>query len=370
MPMIYNKDNRENEWGPDPEREARQGNQREARQENTEEAAALEMHQRRQFSYVGFTASAFMLITLAAQLAAIALVNLLDPVLGDFIDFYGTTGRMLMSAIPMYLVAFPAAAGLVRLIPRCGAPEREQWGFSKFAACFVIAMGIGLAGNILGRLVGLFSPGGTDSADLENMLLNSNMWLNMLITVIMAPVVEELFFRKLIMDRLLGYGQKAAVIVSGLMFGMAHGNFSQFFYAFGIGVLWAYVYAKTGKIGYTIGFHMIFNLLGGIFAVELSKGVQGLSEGPWVLRQLEQLAGIDFNWLITAISSVLTLAYVMFMAACLIAAVTLLIVYRRRIVFCPGERPLGKGKAFRTVVLNMGMIVYVLVCCGLFALSW
>ena len=40
------------------------------------------------------------------------------------------------------------------------------------------------------------------------------------------------------MDRLLGYGQKTAIIISGIMFGMAHGNFSQFFYAFGIGILW------------------------------------------------------------------------------------------------------------------------------------
>lgn len=93
------------------------------------------------------------------------------------------------------------------------------------------------------------------------------------------------------------------------MFGMAHGNFSQFFYAFGIGILWAYVYAKTGKVRYTIGFHMLFNLLGGVITVELSKGAQGLAEGPWMIRQIESILGVDMGWLVTAFSSIMILAY-------------------------------------------------------------
>ena len=72
-------------------------------------------------------------------------------------------------------------------------------------------------------------PSGPDSAELDQLIRNSSLWVNLLTTVIMAPVVEELFFRKLVMDRLLGYGQKTAIIISGIMFGMAHGNFSQFF---------------------------------------------------------------------------------------------------------------------------------------------
>lgn len=358
MPMMYDCDNREPAWGPDSERQAQL------------EALALEKRQRRQFSRVGLTASAFMLITLAAQLVMLVVVSLLDALIGDVVDFYGTAGRMLMSAIPMYLVAFPATVGLLHLIPRCGVPQSEQWGFGKFAACFIISVGIGLGGNLLGRLVGRLGPSGVDSSDLNQLLLNSSIWLNMLITVILAPVVEEMFFRKLVMDRLLGYGQKTAIIISGLMFGMAHGNFSQFFYAFGIGILWAYIYAKTGKVGYTISLHMIFNLLGGILAVELSKGAQGISEGPWILRQVEWLLGVDLGGVVTVFSSILILAYLMFMAACLIAAITLIIVYRRQISFLPGQWPLKKGRVFKTVILNPGMILYFLVCCGLFALNW
>ena len=144
--MIYENENRGTAWEPDPE-----------------QAAAMERRQRKQFSHVGLAAAAFMLITLAAQMTVMVLVGLLNSLLGDFIDFYGFTGRMLMSSLPMYLVAFPAAAGLLQLVPKCGSPQKEQWGFWKFASFFVIAVGIGLAGNILGRLVGILRPSGPDS---------------------------------------------------------------------------------------------------------------------------------------------------------------------------------------------------------------
>lgn len=115
--MIYEYENRGTAWEPDPE-----------------QAAAMERRQRKQFSHVGLAAAAFMLITLAAQMTVMVLVGLLNSLLGDFIDFYGFTGRMLMSSLPMYLVAFPAAAGLLQLVPKCGSPQKEQWGFWKFAS--------------------------------------------------------------------------------------------------------------------------------------------------------------------------------------------------------------------------------------------
>ena len=351
-PMIYDNENRGRAWEPAPQMQASQHSPQPDSPQDPRQAAAMERRQRKQFSHVGLAAAAFMLLTLAAQVVVMVLVELLNSLLGDFIDFYGFSGRLL------------------QLVPKCGAPQKEQWGFWKFASFFVIAVGIGLAGNILGRLVGLLQPSGPDSAELDQLIRNSSLWVNLLTTVIMAPVVEELFFRKMVMDRLLGYGQKAAIIMSGIMFGMAHGNFSQFFYAFGIGILWAYVYAKTGKVRYTIGFHMLFNLLGGVITVELSKGAQGLAEGPWMIRQIESILGVDMGWLVTAFSSVMILAYLFFMLACLIAAITLIIMYRRQITFQPGQWPLRKGRAFQTAFLNVGMIVYFVICCGLFILNW
>ena len=56
-------------------------------------------------------------------------------------------------------------------------------------------------------------------------------WFTFTFSVVLAPVMEELIFRKVLIDRTIVYGDKAAVVLSGLLFGVFHGNFHQFFYA-------------------------------------------------------------------------------------------------------------------------------------------
>ena len=56
----------------------------------------------------------------------------------------------------------------------------------------------------------------------------SNMMVTFLYMVICAPILEEYIFRKLIVDRTVKYGQGVAIVLSGLMFGLFHGNLNQF----------------------------------------------------------------------------------------------------------------------------------------------
>ena len=65
----------------------------------------------------------------------------------------------------------------------------------------------------------------------------------------------------------LPFGEKPAVILSGLAFGLIHGNLTQFFYAFGLGIAFGYIFVKTGKVKYPIILHMIINFLGSVVSV-------------------------------------------------------------------------------------------------------
>jgi membrane protease YdiL (CAAX protease family) len=49
-------------------------------------------------------------------------------------------------------------------------------------------------------------------------------------------------------------------MISAFTFAVYHGNFTQFFYAFGLGILFAFIYSKTGKLRYTVFLHMGYNL--------------------------------------------------------------------------------------------------------------
>ena len=57
--------------------------------------------------------------------------------------------------------------------------------------------------------------------------MNSNSIWAILIPTILAQVVEELIFRKLLIDRLHNYGEKAVIIFTAICFGLFHGNLTQ-----------------------------------------------------------------------------------------------------------------------------------------------
>lgn len=79
-------------------------------------------------------------------------------------------------------------------------------------------------------------------------------------TCVLAPIFEEIVFRKHLMDRLSKYGVSGAIIVSGLFFGLYHLNPLQFFFATMLGIVFGYVYAYTHNIVYTILLHFFYNL--------------------------------------------------------------------------------------------------------------
>ena len=82
-------------------------------------------------------------------------------------------------------------------------------------------------------------------------------------TSIIAPVIEELFFRGLIYGRLRQAMKPiVAILISSLLFGIFHGNIVQGIYAFLIGFVLALVYEKTGALWLSMLGHALINTIG------------------------------------------------------------------------------------------------------------
>ena len=91
-------------------------------------------------------------------------------------------------------------------------------------------------------------------------LSTGNIWIQILTTAAIVPMVEELIFRGLVYRRLkFLVSTKMAMILSGLIFGIAHGNLIQGFYAFILGVFLAWIYETCKTIWAPIVFHMMAN---------------------------------------------------------------------------------------------------------------
>ena len=86
-----------------------------------------------------------------------------------------------------------------------------------------------------------------------------DMVLLFISTAIIPGVVEEIFFRGLVLTNLSPYGRGAAILGSALLFGLMHMNPQQFFYTTMMGVILGYVYVRTRSIWVCIGIHILNN---------------------------------------------------------------------------------------------------------------
>ena len=85
-----------------------------------------------------------------------------------------------------------------------------------------------------------------------------------------APLIEELFFRGLLLRALLGrMPVPAALVVSSALFGLAHFEAVQFAGLAVFGVVLAYMAWRTGRLGLSIGAHMAFNAAAVLSVVSL-----------------------------------------------------------------------------------------------------
>ena len=160
------------------------------------------------------------------------------------------------------LIGFPFIWLLMKGIPKVKI-EQHSISFSQWFTYLCMSEALIIAGSMIGNSIhsALTLPfSGNDLNNATNLMQNSNVVIRTLVVGIGAPVFEELIFRKVLIDRTIKYGEYVSIVLSGMMFGLLHGNFQQFFFAALIGMLFAYIYIRTGRVRYTIFLHMAINL--------------------------------------------------------------------------------------------------------------
>ena len=202
--------------------------------------------------------------------------------------------------------------------------------------------------SVITAITGITVPDHT--ADL---IESSPIWLIILVAVIIGPIVEELIFRKLLMDRLGIYGDRTAIVFSAVIFGLFHGNFYQLFYATLLGFLLAYVYARTSKLVYPIAIHMIVNFCGSVIPILLMDSFERFYE-----LYDEFTATTEFSseflrlYVMVGLYSFVTLSL-------LIAGIVIFIKNRRRIFVSDRcEVLIPKEKRCSVIIGNAGVVIF------------
>lgn len=318
---------------------------------------------RRRFSRLGLGAFTILAVATALQAVIVVLLNVLG------VDWQSSTaGVWIISFLPLYLAAVPLGLLIMRRVPPLRAQEIGcmQVGFGRWLIFLMVSVCAMYAGSFIGIAVNgvlsLLKHGEEVVNPVEELILSSPLWLRLLIVVIVGPIIEELIFRRFLVDRMRRYGERLAVVVSGLMFGLFHGNFSQFFYAFFLGVIFGYLYLRTGKLRLTIALHCVINFMGSIMAPALME-VMGESG----LYDIEALMEADSAEILSSVGPMLLMsAYSSLVMGAAVAGLVLLIVRRKRVFFLPAPEELPRAKRFSVVWVNVGMILFVVVCAATF----
>jgi hypothetical protein len=265
----------------------------------------------------------------------------------------------------MYLIGVPV--GLIFMNrTKVSKLAKSNLSFLQFVAIFAVCISFMYLGNIIGMFItNLYSSvsGNTVENPINNLIFGRSILLRIIIVSLIGPFVEELIFRKFIIDRLNIYGEKTAIFVSALLFGLFHGNLFQFFYAFFLGLIFGYVYLRYGKLLYTVLLHVIINFMGGVVSVFMLEKVGtdnlvNIASGDISSLTPEAMAGFTVY-----------MFYVLILIVLFIAGLIIFFRNLKKIRFYSKEREIQKRDVFSVAYLNVGMILAILGCLALIVTS-
>jgi len=94
---------------------------------------------------------------------------------------------------------------------------------------------------------------------------NARGWLPLVLNLVayaaLPALVEEFLFRGWLLSALQPCGEGRAILLSALLFGLAHGNLTQLPFALLLGLLFGYVYLNTGRLWIGMVIHFLNNAL-------------------------------------------------------------------------------------------------------------
>lgn len=305
---------------------------------------------KKHFSSLGLMYFFGALIIIGVQVAVSMLVLAFAPSLLDNPNL-----SLLVSMLPTYAIAFPLTSLLIRQVPGVQMKKHNMKPtqlLGAFAISYALMYLSNLAGQFFTNIIGIIKGSPVDDA-IADLVSELNPLTAFFVMVLLAPALEEWIFRKLLVDRTIRYGEGTAIFLSGLMFGLFHGNLNQFVYTFLVGAFWAFIYVKTGRLRYTIYLHMALNFMGSVGSLFFLDAISTLEGGFSAMNGFHFLLGM-------LLPLAIVIPYLIVVFGLVISGIVLLVTNWKRFRLIPAELFIPKEKRFSVIFLNVGMILYVL----------
>jgi len=251
----------------------------------------------------------------------------------------------------MYALGLPFYLRLSKEVP-VSPPKQHKikaWHLILCIPCLLCLMYIGnLTGMFITWLIAKISGVNTESTMIQDNVYGEYGYVMILAAVLCAPFVEEMLFRKVLIDRIRKYGDGKAILLSGIFFGLFHGNLTQLFYTTLVGLFFAFVYVRTGKVIYTIILHTAINFIGGAM--------------PYFVHADTVIKAINEKNYLSVLTNTPFMIYALAVISTAVIGLVLLIVFHGQYELDEPETLLPKGTRRYAVTANIGFWAMVLFC--------
>ncbi len=221
-------------------------------------------------------------LTVIANLAVSSLIIiaalLIDKVFTGASAFYNSSMGGLVQQIAYSVLLFTLPYIIGAAITKQKVRQMVSFKWKKPARSLpLIMMGVGAA-MVINILVGKFMQFlqnfglQMDSPDLELPSGWFGVALYLFAISVVPALVEEFAFRGVIMGSLKKYGNAYAIVVSGLLFGLMHGNLIQIPFAAALGCVLGYVAVVTDSIWPAVLIHFLNNFFSAMSSVVDDRG--------------------------------------------------------------------------------------------------
>ena len=301
---------------------------------------------------------------------------LLNKFAPDFLAEHQVGISLGMTVLAVDIIGVSLVWLLTKNLPKANLPKAKL-GFWNLLLMILIMAGLAGTGTIIGLIphtiiTSLIPAEGTG---LLGLMLGSSMLPRVIVVGILAPICEELIFRKFLIDRLAQHGELVTILASGIMFGLFHGNFQQCFMAMLIGFLFAFVYIRTGKIIYSMILHATMNLTTSVITIGLYSWLCSvpLSQGysvEEIFSDTLTFTGQDGSKMLIALAVVCL--WVMFLTLVFVSGLVVLIIFlcKRKFKLRRKEDQEPFSAQAKALFTSWGMWTFFLLCAVLFLHSY
>lgn len=312
---------------------------------------------KKSFSSIGWSYFVFSIIALFLQVFAIVFANVVHPGSEDMQTILAAVSLYLFGTVILWFT-FSVKKNPVQV------PAKSRVSFTELVKIFFMCYALLIISNVIGSLIttaiGILK--GTPLVNpLETAIYDVNPWVNFLTAVVMAPIFEEIVFRRFLVDRVLPFGEIPAILLSGFMFGLFHGNLFQFPYAFALGAFLAYIYIRSGRMWICMLMHALVNFMGSIVTIWILK-VSNFDELTDLIAETGSNYLENIDGTLHLFSQPEFLALVLYEAVILIIVVIGCILWIlnftkiKKSIQTPSLLPKGKGPGI--ALCNWGMMLY------------